>query len=136
MDLVPNDAHRLIRFVRAEVRQLTKDSCQAAVEIDLRGIGPFTATAAGPVEELDQLRTVARATADALSAAFDARGVKVRVVSVQLVASLTQRSVLATVAVSRGSDHRNLLGVCDATRDPVKAAALAVLNATNRFLAL
>lgn len=129
-------AQRLIRFVRAEVRQLTKDSCQAEVEVDLRGIGPFTATAAGPVEELDQLRTVARATADALSAAFDAKGVKVRVVSVQLVTSLTQRSVLIIVAVSRGSDQRNLLGVCDATRDPIRAAALAVLNATNRYLAV
>jgi len=133
---VNGKAQRLIRFVSAEVKQLTKDSCQAAVEIDLRGIGPFSATAAGPVEELDQLRTVARATADALSAAFDARGVKVRVVSLQLVASLTQRTVVATLAVSRGSEHRNLLGVCDATRDPVRAAALAVLNATNRFLAV
>jgi hypothetical protein len=136
LDTVNGQAQRLIRFVRAEVRQLTRDSCQAEVEIDLRGIGPFTATAAGPVEELDQLRTVARATADALSAAFDARGVKVRVVSIQQTTSLTQRTVVVTVAVSRGSDQRNLVGVCDATRDPVRAAALAVLNATNRYLAV
>jgi hypothetical protein len=136
LDTVNGQAQRLIRFVRAEVRQLTRDSCQAEVEIDLRGIGPFTATAAGPVEELDQLRTVARATADALSAAFDARGVKVRVVSIQQMTSLTQRTVVVTVAVARGSDQRNLAGVCDATRDPVRAAALAVLNATNRYLAV
>ena len=128
-------AHRLIRFVRAEVKQVSGESCEATVELERRGSGAFTATASGPSEAQDQLRAVARATSDALSDTFDARGVKVRVVSVQLVESLTQRTVLVTLAVSRGSEQRTLLGVCDATNDPVRAAALAVLNATNRFLA-
>jgi len=129
-------AQRLIRFVRAEVQRRTDDSCEATVELERRGAGAFTATAAGPADEADQLRAVARATSDALSDAFEAQGVKVRVVTVQLVESLTQRIVLVTLAVSRGSDHRTLLGVCEAARDPVRAAALAVLDATNRFLAL
>lgn len=130
------DTQRLIRFVRAEVRPLTDESCEATVEIELRGIGAFSATASGPTDEQDQLRAVARAASDALSAAFDAKGVRVRVVNVQLVASLTQRTVLVTLAASRGSDHRTLVGVCDAAGDAVRAAALAVLNATNRFLTL
>jgi hypothetical protein len=131
---VTRNAPRLIRFIRAEIRQLTRDSCEATVEIEHRGVGVFTGTAPGPTGEQDQLRTVARATSDALGEAFEANGVKVRVLSVQLVSSLTQRTVLVTLAVSRGADHRILHGVCDATADPVRAAALAVLNATNRYL--
>jgi 3-methyladenine DNA glycosylase AlkD len=131
---VTSDAQRLVRFIRAAVKPHTDQSCEATVEIELRGVGVFTASAAGPID--DQLRAVARATADTLSDAFDAKGVKVRVVSVQLVDSVTHRRVLVTVAASRGADHRTLVGVCDATGDPVRAAALAVLNATNRYLAL
>ena len=127
-------AQRLIRFVRAEVKPLTDESCEATVEIEHRGVGAFTATASGPIDQQDQLRAVARATSDALSDAFLARGVKVRVVSVQLVESLTQRTVLVTLAVSRGTDQQTLFGVCDATGDLAKAAALAVLHATNRYL--
>ncbi len=105
------------------------------MELALHGAGAITATAPGPIDEQDQLRAVARATSDALSDAFTTEGVKVRVVSIQLLRSLTHKTVLVTLAASRGSDHRSLLGVSDATSDPVRAAARAVLNATNRFLA-
>jgi hypothetical protein len=43
-------------------------------------------------------------------------------------------AVVVTLAVTRGTEQQTLLGVCDAGDDPVRAAALAVLNATNRFL--
>jgi hypothetical protein len=132
---VTGHTQRLVRFVRAEVRPLSDQSCEATVELALHGGGAITATAPGPIDEQDQLRAVARATSDALSDAFTAEGVKVRVVSIQLLRSLTHKTVLVTLAASRGSDHRTLLGACDATGDPVRAAALAVLNATNRFLA-
>jgi hypothetical protein len=133
---VTDNASRLIRFIRAQVKHVTAESCEATVELEHRGVGVVTATATGPIDEPDQLRAVARATSDALSDAFDAKSVKVRVVSIQLVESLTHRTVLVTLAVTRGSEQGTLLGVCDATRDPIRAAALAVLNATNRFLEL
>ena len=125
---------RLIRFIRAEVQSLSDESCEATVELELRGVGRITATARGPNEEHDRLRTVARATSDALSEAFDEKAVKVRVMSIQPVALLTQHTLLVTLAVTRGADQRTLHGVCDASGDPVRAASLAVLNATNRFL--
>ena len=126
--------HRFIRFIRAQIEDLPDQSCEATVEIEQRGGGVFTTSARGPCAPQDRIRAVARATSDALSEAFDAQGARVRVVNAQLVESLTKTAVLVTLAVSRGPDHQTLLGICDATDDVARAAALAVLNATNRYL--
>jgi hypothetical protein len=125
---------RAIRFVDARVDALADESCKATVELEHRDVGTVSATARGPIAQLDQLRAVARATSDALENAFDANGARVRVVNVQLVESLMQTAVVVTLAVTRGTESQTLLGVCDAGDDPVRAAALAVLGATNRFL--
>lgn len=125
---------RAIRFVDARIEALSDESCKATVELEHRGVGTFSATARGPVEQMDQLRAIARATSDALTDAFEASGARVRVVNVQLVESLMKTAVTVTLAVSRGTVSQTLLGICDAGDDPVRAAALAVLNATNRFL--
>lgn len=130
------DDTRTIRFIRAQIEPRADDSCEATVEIEHRGVGVFTGTARGPQGQQDELRAVARAMSDALSDAFEPKGARVRVVSVHLVESLTQTAVLVVLAVSRGADNQPLLGICDAKSDPVRAAALAVLNATNRFLGL
>ena len=125
---------RSIRFVDARVDALSDESCKATVELEYKGVGTFSATARGPVGQADQLRAVARAASDALERAFDASGARVRVVNVQVVESLMKSAVIVTLAVVRGAEQQTLLGVCDAGDDPVRAAALAVLNATNRFL--
>ncbi len=127
-------APRAIRFVRAQVNVVAGESCKAEVEVESQGVGTFTATAQGGVSERDQLRAVARATSDALSDAFEAQGARVRVIGVQLVDAVAQTAVVVSLAASRGAHTKTLLGVCDSTGDPAKATALAVLNATNRFL--
>jgi hypothetical protein len=99
-------AHRLIRFVRAEVKQLDQDACDATVELHLRR----------PVGRVRRPRGPGTGGGG------------------QLVESLNQRIVPVTLAASRGSDQRTLLGVCDVGDDPCREAALAVLSATNRFL--
>jgi hypothetical protein len=125
---------RTIRFVRAEVDVVAGESCTAVVEVESQGAGTFTGTAQGGVTEQDQLRAVARATSDALSDAFEAQGARVRVIGVQLVDTVTQTAVVVSLAASKGAHTKTLLGICDGTSDPAKATALAVLNATNRFL--
>lgn len=127
---------RTIRFLSAEVSDLEDGSCEASVELKHHNGMVFSATARGPGTPEDRLRAVARATSDALSEAFDTKGARVRVVSVQQVQALTKTAVLVTLAVTRGADTATLLGICDATDDHTRAAALAVLSATNRFLGL
>lgn len=127
-------APRLTRFVRANV-DVAIDSCTAEVEVETALLGSFVGSAHGGISEADQLRAVARATADALSDTFDTHNAKVRVLSVRVVESIPHNAVMVTLAASKGADNRTLLGICDAdTHDIAKATALAVLNATNRFL--
>ena len=68
---------RIIRFVRASL-DLGVDSSIAVVEVETPGLGRFVGSAQGGIREADQLRTVARATADALSDAFDAQNAPAR----------------------------------------------------------
>lgn len=127
---------RAIKFVRAQMDALPDDRCQALVQVERVGLGPTTGTAQGGSGQADTLRAVARATADALSEAYEDEGVKVRVRGVQPVEAFGQIVVIVSLAASRGTETRSLLGVCDGTDDPARATALAVLNGTNRFLGL
>ncbi len=127
------DGNRAIRFVKADV-EINGDQCRATVQIRNNEMVAFTASAQGGSGDTDQLRAVARATADALSEAFDTSGVRVRVRGVQLVEGLAQTAVMASLAATKGSDTQSLLGICDLGDDPARATALAVLNATNRYL--
>ena len=131
---VADGARRAIKFVRAQVDVLPGEQCQALVQIESLDSGVVTATAQGGSSQADQLRAVARATSDALGEAFEAQGASVRVRSVQLVETITQTVVLVSLAASKETRTQSLLGVSDGTNDPAAATALAVLNATNRFL--
>ncbi|MGD8727064.1 MAG: hypothetical protein PVH40_05430 [Gemmatimonadales bacterium] len=125
---------RLIRFVRATV-DVAGDRCTAEVEVESPGHGSFVCSAQGGINEADQLRAVARATADALSDAFQADNATVRVVGVQVVDAVPHNAVMVTLAASKGAQSKTLLGICDGgSHDTATATALAVLNATNRFL--
>ncbi len=129
-------APRIIRYIRASL-DIGVDSSIAVVEVETPGLGRFVGSAQGGISATDQLRTVARATADALSEAFDTHNAQVRVLGVQLVESLPHNAVMVTLAASKGTDNRNLIGTCSLNaHDTAKATALAVLNATNRFLSL
>lgn len=129
-------ASRAIKFVRAQIDPLPDDRCQALVQIERPGFGVSTGTAQGGSGQADALRAVARATADALSESYEDEGVKVRVRGVQQVEAFGQTVVIVSLAATRGADTRSLLGVCDGTGDLARAAALAVLNGTNRFVGL
>ena len=130
---MPGSEPRAIRFVRAQV-DVQGETCQAVVELESLESGAFVGTAQGGLSDTDRLRAVARATSDALSDAFEAKNARVRVVNVQLVEGVMQTVVVVFLSASRGADTQSLLGVCDGTNDRTTATALAVLNATNRFL--
>ena len=127
-------APRAIRFVRAQIDILPGDQCQALIQLERPGSGVFTGTAQSGSSQADQLRAVARATADALSEVFEAERAKVLVRGAQLVEVFTQTVVIVSLAASKGARTQSLLGVCEGGGDLARAAALAVLNATNRFL--
>jgi hypothetical protein len=125
---------RLVRFVRATF-DVGIDVCEAVVEVETQDLRRFVGAAQGGIGEKDQVRAIARATADALSDAFEAYNAKVRVLSTRVVKGIPHNVVMVTLAASKGTHTRTLFGICDRdSHDTAKAAALAVLNATNRFL--
>ena len=127
-------APRAIRFARAEIDVVPGEQCQAVVEFEGPRSEVFSATAQGGAGQSDQLRAVARAAADALSEAFDSEGVRIRVRGVQLVEAFAQTIVVVSLAASMGERTQTLVGVSDGGDELVRATAVAVLNATNRFL--
>jgi hypothetical protein len=127
-------APRAIRFVEAEVDIVPDEQCQAVVKFEGSSSNPVTATAQGGSGQADQLRAVARAAADAVSEMFDTEGVRVRVRGVQLVEAFAQTIIVVSLAASKGPRTQMLLGVSDGGEDLTRATAVAVLNATNRFL--
>ena len=131
---MPPAPPRTLRFIRAELQKLDADRCRAVVQIERPESGLHSGTADGAGSEADGLRAVTRATADAVSAALAAEEVKVRVRGVQAVEAFGQFVVIVSVAASSRGRSQTLLGVCDGGDNTARAAALAVLNATNRFL--
>ncbi len=129
-----DNSPRRIRFIRAKVDLVAGESCKAEVEVESHGLGRFTGAAQGGISPQDQMRAVARATSDALSDAFHAQAAKVRVIGVHLINTVPHTAVVVSLAASKGALTKTLLGVCDGAHDPATATALAVLNATNRFL--
>jgi hypothetical protein len=125
---------RTIRFIRAELDNPADDRCRAVVQIERPDSGLFSGTAEGPNGPGDQLRAVARAAGDAVTEAFKSDGVSVRVRGVLPVEAFGQTVVVVSVAATAKGRNQTLLGVCDGGTDTSRAAALAVLNATNRFI--
>jgi hypothetical protein len=131
-----HELRRAIRIVRTQIDPLPGERCQALIQVERPDVGLGTGTAEGGNGTADILRSVARATADALSEAYADAGVRIRVRGVQQFEAFAQQVVVVSLVATKGADSRNLLGVCDGSGDLYRATALAVLNGTNRFLGL
>lgn len=83
----------------------------------------------GPAE----LRCVANATVAALEAAMDKAGT-FEVLGVKAIKAFDTSVVLVAMSARRDDEVQRLVGSYLATDDTERGAALAVLNATNRYL--
>jgi hypothetical protein len=126
-----NRAPRQVRFVLTRFENLGSDRC--AVHVELAGAAArYTGRAEGGCHDVGGLRAAAQATVDALSDL----GHPVRLEDVEMIRALGEAAVVVRVAAQYGAETRRLVGFSRAGDDPMRAAALAVLSATNRFLEL
>jgi len=129
---------RIVTFAHADVTDIGSGRCRARVELKREPNRSYFGTSEGPCTDEERLRSVAQATANALlqaaAAGADASGYEIRVTEVGIQQAFGKPTVLVSVAGSYFNQRRDLLGLCVANPDPARAAALAVLNATNRFL--
>lgn len=126
---------REVRFLRTELEPLLhSDRCRVSVRLSRVPSETFVGTADGGCEGTETLRTAAIAAADALRQAMGAEDVVLEIKGVKLMEGIGVEVVMVSLAARYGGESRPLIGVCEGHQDPLRAAALAVLNASNRFL--
>jgi hypothetical protein len=127
---------RVVRFIGAELEEVSRARCRARVALQIQS----GETCAGTVEvegacsDLEALRSVAQAAAEALTRAVGGKGGMLEVDGVSITEPFGKRTVFVAISARFGSQHRRLMGFSLIDSDPARATALAVLNATNRFL--
>jgi hypothetical protein len=133
---MPERQPRLIKFVSAEIEQLSEDRCRSSVELAHLDGESHVGTAEGGCGEGDRLRLAAEATANAVHAAVCGQGDRLDVTGATITQAFGKRTVFVQVTALYLGQHRELMGFCLIDPDPTRAAALATLNAVNRFLGI
>lgn len=90
----------------------------------------------GAAEDVDQLRAAAQATVNALLQILGASTTSLIIRRVEPLDTFGTAVVGVAMSGQHEGKTRKLMGFAQVTGEPAQAAALAVLNATNRFLRL
>jgi hypothetical protein len=114
----------------------TSEGYHASVELSGKGNARFTGDADGRATEEELLRTGAAAAADAVAEACGIPDVSVEVKDIAALQLFGNRIVLVSIVATLREQTKQLYGICVVQGDAAAAAALAVLNATNRVLDL
>jgi len=130
----PVRVEQRVRFQEFSLSRLPSGECEASVTLSLEGKGPARASARSASAESGELHCAAQACLNALAevtreTAFELLGVKA-------VQAFDATVVIVSVASPGQSDGPRLVGSYLAGSDLPRGAALAVLNATNRVLAI
>lgn len=131
-----NRPPRLVKFVSAEVEQLSEDRCRTEVELQHQDGKAHVGKAEGGCTDAERLRLAAQAAANAVQSAVCGAGDRLDVTGATVTEAFGKRTVFVQVAALYIGQNRELMGFCLIDPDPTRAAALAVLNAVNRFLGI
>ena len=130
----PNPLSERLRFAEFVLDRLPNGRCRAKVGLTWRDSEAFTGESEGLASQAGELRCAAQACVGALTQAVQG-GVGFELLGVKAVRAFDATVVIVSLATTGGepSDQRVVGSVLTET-DPARAAALAVLNATNRIL--
>lgn len=123
------EARRRVRFLSARIAAPRTGRALAEVELEWGG-QRFRGEVEGETGPAIELRLAALATLRALEAVLDER-LRFDLLGIKLVRAFDADVVVALI---RGAGGGPLVGASLSVDDPYRAAALAVLNATNRVL--
>jgi len=128
---------RVLKFLSAELEEAPPHRCRGRVVLQrhgdeaVAGTVEFDGTCSGP----EALNATARAAAQALLRAVDGTpDDRVEIEGVSVSEHFGRPTVCVGVNAHYGGQARQLLGFCVVDAGAPRATALAVLNATNRFL--
>ncbi len=127
------DDERLI-FTDFKFDHFPDGRCRAEVELTRRGGDKFVGLREGKGAETVALRCAAQASVDAIQKVVDPERT-FELLGVKSVLAFDTVIVIVSVGVTDSKGHRRLVGTYVADQGAERAAAVAVLNATNRYLA-
>ena len=122
-----------LRFVDFRFSRSQQGQCTAEVELEWLEGHRVVGRAIGQSSELGDLRCSAEAAIDAIER-FSENALELELLGVKALRAFDANIVIVSVEVKRGEGPRRLLGSYLAEQDPIRAAVVAVLNATNRVL--
>lgn len=129
----PNPLSERMRFAEFVLDRLPNGRCRAKVGLTWRDSEAFTGESEGLCSQAGELRCAAQACVLALGQAVQG-GMVFELLGVKAVRAFDATVVIVSLSTNaEGSDQR-VVGSVLTEQDPARAAALAVLNATNRML--
>ena len=129
----PNPLSERLRFAELVLDRLPNGRCRAKVGLTWRDSEAFAGESEGLASQAGELRCAAQACVHALAQAVPG-GMAFELLGVKAVRAFDATVVIVSLSTNaEGSDQR-IVGSVLTELDPARAAALAVLNATNRIL--
>ncbi len=127
---------RRLRFVSLKLERVSVNICRAQITLERESGREIVCSCSGTASELGMLHSAASATAAALGEATDAGPDAFQIIDLEKVTVFGKAAVAVGIAVrSKERSKINLVGfVIMNPKKPVQAAALAVLNGTNRYI--
>ena len=127
---------RRLKFVSLKLERVSVNICRAQITLERESGREIVCVCSGTASELGMLHSAASATAAALGEATDAGPDAFQIIDIENVTVFGKAAVAVGIAVrSKERSRINLVGfVIMNPKKPVQAAALAVLNGTNRYI--
>ena len=124
-----------LKFVSLSFASPADCRCRARVELERQPGQTTVASAEGPDSVAGKLRTAAQATLETVIRAVGASPKAFKLVDIKAVTVFDEAAVIVAIAFRYDGKEKRMVGFCVIDDDhPLRAAPLAVLNATNRFL--
>lgn len=124
---------RRVRLIAAKGAPTSGNEWEAEVTLQV-GARRHAGIERGAMDPLSQISCAAKATLAALRQAVP-RAPHLELKKVETFEAFESLGVIVAIRVTDGDQQSTLVGVCpNARNDPLRAAAVAVLNATNRHL--
>ena len=124
-----------IRLLALRAHRSPAGLCRAEVELERLDGTPVVGSRDGRAIAIGDLRIVAEATIDAIHRATTTDH-RFELLGVKTVRAFDENVVLVQLSLVRGAGPARLVGAALGVPDCTRAAVLAVLNATNRVLAV
>ncbi|MBI4501540.1 MAG: hypothetical protein HY700_10295 [Gemmatimonadetes bacterium] len=126
--------HRKVRFLKVELKVQPKGRCRAFVDLVKDTGDVFVGSAEG--RDSTRLDIVAFATGDAIVQTVGGTEETLVVRGAVMLPTFGTKVVVAGASVFYENQKAFVQGICMVNDDPHRAAALAILNATNRFFGI